>query len=73
MSQVQVAIEPASSAASQPRRALGERDLGPLALGDVTREAARVREFTVLPQHARIDQHVLDRTVLAAQPRGILR
>ena len=40
--------------------------LGPFLLGDVTGEGTSVDEPLALPQHAGVDQHVLDRVVLAA-------
>src|SRR4029079_11767733 len=38
-------------------------------IGDVTREAARMRELLVLRSYVRVDQHVPDRSVLADEPR----
>ena len=48
------------------------RFLGALLLGDVAGEAAGVDETAVLPQHAGVDEHVLDRAVLAAHPRLVV-
>src|SRR5437588_3453549 len=50
---------------------LGRLSLGPLPLSDISGEAARVHELSIAPKHARVDQHLLDRTVLAPKPRGI--
>jgi len=41
--------------------------LGALSLGHVAGEAARVTELAVALIHARVDQHVLDRSILRAQ------
>jgi hypothetical protein len=44
------------------------RFLGPLLLGNVPGEAARVHETTVLPQDAGVDEHMPDRAVAASYP-----
>jgi hypothetical protein len=41
-------------------------------LGGVAREAARVAQLTILEMAVRMDHHVLDRAVLAAQPRRLV-
>ena len=40
--------------------------------GDVAREAARVNEFSVFEQNARIDQDMADRSVAMPQPRRVV-
>src|SRR4029079_1060182 len=51
---------------------LAQRALGPLAVGDVAREAARVLEAAVLPMDGRIDEDVARRAVLAEQARFVV-
>ncbi len=52
--------------------ALTQRIFGALALGHVKREAARVHEAALFPIHARADQNIANRAVLAAHACGAL-
>ncbi len=56
----------------QPRAGVGQRYLCAPALSDVPREAASMDKTAIVPHDAGIDQNILDRSVLAPQPRGIL-